>query len=204
MFFIVQGALAEYALTARGDHPTPCFPLHIDAISEGARLWWAWREEWKALSPNVFALVGAGFVFFWGDSRRRAQVFRAEWDDFTQRGSTRGQPHWHIDDKILAEASWIPAPKQLPHSSVAEFDIIEVDRTTEIQDYEAIETMSAEPEVSFVSLSGMHLYMGGWTHNSKKPPRCWQPRLDLNELKSWATSTLDYVQREAGEVQEEL
>lgn len=206
VLFMAQGPGAEFAFTARGAHPTPCYPLQAGSSSDTACLWWAWREEWTTVDSGVLALVGAGFVFFWGVPSKRAQVFRAEWDDATQRGEARGQPHWHLDDKILAEASWVSSiPRLVSSSDVVEeeFEAIEAAVGADPLDYTAIEGAETQQDLSVINVSGMHLYMGGWTHG-KIAPKFWQPTLDLNGLKDWAVRTLHYVQLEAGEIREEL
>lgn len=202
--FLTQGPKAEFCMTNRGAHPTPCFPLNADDYSTSPRLWWAWREEWTPIARGTFELIGASLVFFWGASASpKAQVFRAEWDDARHRGDSRGQPHWHIDDKILAEGSWVPDVPLSPLEQGSDFDAIMANGHEQASDYSAIETAGTRTQLSVVNVSGMHLYMGGWDHD-KEAPKCWQPMLNLEALKHWAARTLHYVQREADEVKEDF
>lgn len=223
VYFAAYGEPAHYSPMDRGASATPCFSLALAAPGE-RRLWWAWREEWKSTAIESLALVGAGFVFFWGDDVSRAQVFRAEWDDPAHRGEEVGQPHWHIDDAILAEAwrrptairasgSGLASASALAASPVA---VVPADEapplshdTEALADYDAIESLgeaaTIEPAdyaslestaVSIVSVSGMHLYMGGWG-NQPDPPGCYHATLDYDRLVHWAGRTLTYVRREA-------
>ena len=69
--------------------------------------WVSWTEKWVKVGSGKCQLKAAGFRFFWGRAgatEQRQCVVRAEWDQTSSirnESSTAGQPHWHVDRKII-------------------------------------------------------------------------------------------------------
>jgi hypothetical protein len=165
----------------------PVLPMYAEeAIELEATVWVGWQEEWVSRGDRRFELIGAAWAFFWGyQTSRQQQLFRADWDNTGRRGGRSAQPHWHFDRRLVAEvyrarrpADPIPYEHRSGPKQVEDEDLVELAGVDVLQD---------------LSMSSLHLGMGGWT-NPGSDHECWQRSPDtLASLNLWASSTLQYT-----------
>lgn len=189
VFFSADGIGSQRSQPLRGNALLPTFPLLMSAQPSDGQLWWGWREEWRSEDVGRFVLVGVQFIFFWGNSVTREQVFRADWDEIAVRSSDVGQPHWHIDDRFLVVQSWSRLFKKTGFEEIEAPSLL-----GDAPDYDMIASETKSPD-SILDMGGAHLFMGGW-RNDRELPKCWQVKLDLKEIVHWAGRTLLYVRQE--------
>ena len=173
-----------------------------DEDANGNAPWAGWYEKWTACGAGLFRLVGASWTFYWGSVTReeKDQLLRAEWDqpppeDKKAKGSEalwdRAQPHWHFDRGQLPKICVCPTPTSppLPHPSSledlgAQPALVEVGSPVRPLEREAYQE---------ISLSGLHLGMGGWDCPGSHP-QCWQRKVEEPlDLLKWAKHTLQYA-----------
>lgn len=193
---------ASRAQRARGDVAL-VLPLFPDESDEHT-VWVGWYEEWKATGIDAFELVGASWTFFWGASYNddKTQLFRAEWDNPSQRGGNAAQPHWHFDRKLLgtvyrrqvAPESSGPTPgsadaalEELPVPKAITDGLVEI----------GVDIQEAVPEgLRDLHLSGLHFGMAGWA-NPGDHPKCWQCTIhDGTQMVRWAKGSLAHAKAE--------
>lgn len=167
---------------------SPAFPLFQNEQFEPT-VWLSWREEWRPLGQRQFQLVGAGWTFYWGafTENKKEQLFRAEWDVPQERGRLAPQPHWHLDQNLLATI-YPRAAEAQPFEEPGELE--EIGRETG-----GLVELRPDPVLQMVSLAKIHLGMGGWWHTEY--PECWQCAIqDRDDLVTWGLSTLRQAKRE--------
>jgi hypothetical protein len=173
----------------------PVFSVERNSEPLEDQAWAAWHEEWYCAQRNDFDLIGVGWTFFWGIEGRLGpdqEILRAEWDQVPEtesqshrRGGNAAQPHWHLDTGLMVGYTRpiSPAIRTAASGELEEVApdvgsaLIEIGRPTGIQE---------------LSLSGMHLGMGGW-RNHGDHPRCWQMPIDHDwrgPIVLWAEQTL--------------
>jgi len=196
-----EGGFVDRAPRRRGaPQSVIILPTQFDGIRTPAA-WVGWYEEWRrqGAKGGTFDLVGASMTFFWGYiNRERTELLRAEWDtEHRGGGITAAQPHWHVDsDIVLLHAESVRA--HLDSESDTEEALMEL----EMEEVSALEEVNKQPPRAKLSLSPMHLGMGGWSHGKANPGR-WQCKVrdnDITAFVDWAHVTLDYVIQEIGRI----
>ncbi|MGO8901621.1 MAG: hypothetical protein ACLQU5_25195 [Isosphaeraceae bacterium] len=165
----------------------------VEQPEEEATLWAGWYDQWKAVGDGTFDLVALSWTFYWGFYYRpRKAILRAEWDSLHYRNQRAAQPHWHIDPGLLVDsyrpivvATPLPVPEaagDLIELEPEEMGLVEIPDPTGIQE---------------LSMTGMHLAMGGWT-NANAHPGCWRVRLPANwaDVTRWVERTLVYAREQ--------
>jgi hypothetical protein len=163
----------------------------IEQPEEEPTLWAGWYEEWKATEGQKFNLVGLSWTFYWGVYLRpRPIILRAEWDSLKYRNQRAAQPHWHINSALLIDSYHpIVRPSVLAVAPQEGDDLEELPEEIE----EELEEI-APTGIQELSLTGMHLGMGGWEH-SPDHPDCWRNELPTtwSDVTNWVKKTLVYA-----------
>jgi hypothetical protein len=141
--------------------------------------WVSWFERWISIDGSNLKLEVAKWSVYWGSEIQKAKrtILRAEWDQTCFRPNdkgTAGQPHWHVDGTVMIGPGAIQG---------IEGELVPVDA---------------------VPINKVHLGMSGWKHSrleqEHRPCHRWQMAFsgDPQELLEWSARTLEYLQDQAG------
>ena len=160
-------------------------------------IWVAWREQWESTGDGCYRLDSLGWTFFHGMARpmsRMVQVLRAEWD-LTAPAAPDGadsagaaQPHWHVDPTLTVDFPKLDQPSTASLRPPLE-NLAEAVAGGEVAEGEDL-------AIDDVSLSRLHLGMGGWD-NARGGAEGWRrPDPDAGAVAQWAVETVALAKRE--------
>lgn len=204
-FWLTNEGERESALHGLSGKPYPVYMLPF-ARDRDIGPWVGWYEEWVKADERSFDLVGVSLAFYWGSKghAKKAQILRAEWDNVARRGGNAGQPHWHVDTKLmvdfviknrpgarLGDVEMLSGPRgELEELTYHGAELEELPMKSSASAFESVDSAAAQE----LMMSGMHLAMGGWSNGTPiKHPGRWQCRTDEKAIIEWADSTLEYA-----------
>lgn len=205
-FWLTNEGERESALHGLSGKPYPVFVLPF-ARDRDIGPWVGWYEEWDKADERSFELVGVSLAFYWGSRGhpKKTTILRAEWDNVARRGRSAGQPHWHIDTKLMVDFA-IQVRQGAPRGNAEEtisgprgeleeltYHRAELEELPMASHAPTLETID-RAVVQDLTMSGMHLAMGGWSNGTPLThPARWQHRTDAGAIVEWADSTLQYA-----------
>ncbi len=150
--------------------------------------WAAWHERWRSDGQGRFDLCQAAWTFFYGlpgPERRKDQVCRAEWADYTSSAHDAAQPHWHFD---------LHYSFGMVSASDAGFGLRAGSVDSDGDGIPGGIGHIADPSASTFQIGRVHFGMGGW-ENAAEPPACWQRGFGGREeaFIIWASRTLKHA-----------
>jgi hypothetical protein len=189
-----------YALASRKDQAplelvdrdrggrAPVIPFFPPSDLLSSTVWMSWFERWDRDEGGALHVRNVSATFYWGvANRKRKQLLRAEWDASDHSPVTAAQPHWQVDTELIGDAymATVALPEMPSSDSLVELPLDDNGR----------ELVELTPSgVHEISLSRLHLGMGGW-QNASSHPACWKHNVGVNNstLALWAERTLRHA-----------
>ena len=165
----------------------PVIPFFPPIDVTDPTVWMSWYERWTRGLDGDFRVTNLSATFYWGVAyRKRKQLLRAEWDD-DHSPETSAQPHWQVDTELTGEPYTATVLVAAPETSDSLVELPTRGDTGELVEITAIGLQE-------ISLSPLHLGMGGW-RNASFHPACWKYDVgaDVSTFTQWADRTLRHA-----------